>query len=92
MSTEKLKVLTQSKIVHFIQMDSPLTRTQSGAIPRQEYAVDIDFDEASEAWLVNKKRHHDATYSYKCLGQTKMGRGCNRKPVEHTNFCSCHSK
>lgn len=89
-STEKLKVLAQSKIIQFIQMDSPLTRTQSGAIPIHEYAVDIDFDEASEAWLANKKRHPDATYSYKCLRQTKMGRECNRKPVAYTNFCYCH--
>ena len=56
------------------------------------YEVNIDFDEASEAWLANKKRQSNATYKYICLGQTKTGRSCNKKPLENSNYCSCHNK
>jgi hypothetical protein len=56
------------------------------------YEVNIDFDEASEAWLVNKKRQSNATYKYICLGQTKTGRSCNKKPLQNSNYCSCHIK
>jgi len=57
---------------------------------KKEYAVEIDFDGASRAWLANKKKLPDATYKYVCLGQTKMGTICKRKPVPNTNYCSCH--
>ena len=56
------------------------------------YEVIIDFDEASEAWLANKKRQPNATYKYICLGHTKTGRSCNKKPFENSNYCSCHIK
>jgi hypothetical protein len=59
---------------------------------RDEYTVDIDFDGASEAWLANKTRQSNATYKYKCLGQTKTRRSCKRTPIEHTDYCSCHGK
>lgn len=56
------------------------------------YVVNIDFDEASEAWNANKKRMPNAMYKYICLGITKTGNACNRKPIAHTDYCSCHSK
>jgi len=54
------------------------------------YVVNIDFDEASEAWNANKKRMPNSTYKYICLGITKSGNACNRTPITHTNYCSCH--
>lgn len=54
------------------------------------YEVNIDFNEASNAWLANKKRQSDATYTYICLGQTKTGNECNKPPLQNSNYCSCH--
>ena len=72
--------------------NSKTTEYQTQEIPEQKYIVDIDFDGASKAWLANKKRQPNATYKYICLGKTKNGRNCNRTPIEHTNYCTCHGK
>jgi hypothetical protein len=56
----------------------------------KEYDIVIDFDGASKAWLANKQKLPDATYKYICLGQTKTGNLCKRKPTLNTNYCSCH--
>lgn len=41
------------------------------------YEVNIDFDEASVLWRINKKRHEDGTFSYVC--------GCKRR--YHPGHC-----
>ena len=55
------------------------------------YEVNIDFDKASQAWLANKRKLPNSMYKYICLGKTVSGGECKRKPINHTNFCSCHS-
>ena len=55
-----------------------------------KYEVNIDFNEASNAWLANKKRQSNATYTYICLGETKTGNKCNKSPLQNSNYCSCH--
>jgi len=57
---------------------------------KEEYSVEIDFDGASRAWLANKQKLSDATYKYICLGKTKTGDICKRKPIGHTDYCACH--
>lgn len=42
------------------------------------YEVNIDFDEASEAWKSNKKYIGNGTYKYMCCGHYKNGKPCNR--------------
>jgi len=42
-----------------------LTRSQSKKMAKPELTVDIDFDEASKAWLVNKIRLQNGCYRYK---------------------------
>ena len=42
------------------------------------YEVNIDFDEASEAWKSNKKYMGNGTYKYVCCGHYKNGKSCNR--------------
>jgi hypothetical protein len=46
--------------------------------PQPLYEVNIDFDEASEAWKSNKKYMGNGTYKYKCCGHYKNGKPCNR--------------
>jgi hypothetical protein len=55
------------------------------------YEVNIDFDEASKAWYANKKRMPNSMCRYICLGITKKGNACNRKPLIHSDYCYCHS-
>ena len=40
------------------------TRSQTNKT-RVEFSVDIDFDQASRAWLANKRRLGNGTYEYK---------------------------
>ena len=56
------------------------------------YTVEIDFDEASAAWKLNKKSQGNGTYTYKCMATTKQGNSCNRKPLNECNFCKLHRK
>lgn len=46
--------------------------------PKPLYEVNIDFDEASEAWKSNKKYIGNGTYKYMCCGHYKNGKPCNR--------------
>lgn len=40
------------------------TRSQTNKT-RVEFSMDIDFDQASRAWLANKRRLGNGTYEYK---------------------------
>lgn len=50
--------------------------------------VIIDFDEASKAWLQNKRRLPNGCYSYICGEPTKNGGNCSKKPVN--GECRCY--
>jgi hypothetical protein len=85
-----MKTRSQTKHVSIIvptpdKMERPI-------LERPTYVVNIDFDEASDAWYANKKRMPNSMCKYICLGKTKAGNACNRKPMTYTNYCFCHSK
>ena len=44
------------------------------------YEVNINFDEASNAWMQNKKKLPNCTYSYVCGFITKKGTPCQKSP------------
>lgn len=52
----------------------------------------FDFDEASELWKANKKRLSNGCYQYICIGKTKSGNPCKRKPIQFSDFCKCHRR
>ena len=54
--------------------------------------VNIDFDDASAAWKLNKKSNGNGTYVYICMETTKKGNKCARKPLSGTEFCKIHQK
>ena len=58
-----------------------------------QYAVDIDFDEASRAWKSNKKSIGNGSYKYMCAGVFKNGKKCNRTVVDQVGceFCKMHT-
>ena len=53
------------------------------------YTVDIDFDEASEAWRANKKKLSNGCYAYTCCKQLKNGSMCRQIPRDG-DYCSRH--
>ena len=59
---------------------------------REEYNVNIDFDEASKAWMINKKKIGDGSYTYVCGITTKQGKPCQNKPMKGKCKCSVHKK
>jgi hypothetical protein len=56
------------------------------------YEVNINFDEASEAWRANKKHTGNGMYKYICCGITKTGKKCNRQPLSNYDYCKIHMK
>ncbi len=58
---------------------------------KEKYEVDINFDEASRAWKMNKKSIGCGNYKYTgCIYQFKNGRTCGRETVHDTNYCLSH--
>lgn len=54
------------------------------------YLVNIDFDEASDAWKANKKYMGNGTYRYKCSAVTLSGNPCKRESLMHCDYCKIH--
>ena len=50
----------------------------------------IDFDEASRAWMQNKKRVGQS-YVYICGKSLKNGKTCQSTPVDGQEACKRHS-
>ena len=55
------------------------------------FSIDIDFDGASKAWLLNKKRVGQQ-YIYICKCFTKNGDKCLNKRYKENDFCYVHRK
>tara|TARA_Y100000389_G_C17370826_1_gene468933 strand:- start:369 stop:719 length:351 start_codon:yes stop_codon:yes gene_type:complete len=58
-----------------------------------KYEINIDFDDASRMWNLNKTRLNNGCYSYKkinnCKGITKKGTLCKHKTA--FDFCYLHN-
>jgi len=68
------------------------TRSQSQLNQFPLYAVEIDFDAASEAWKKNKKSCGNGTYTYICGEITKSGSTCSKVRATGCNYCNVHRK
>jgi hypothetical protein len=55
------------------------------------YNVEINFDEASEAWRANKKYVGNGHYKYICCQKTKSGNQCKRESLKFCDHCKMHS-
>jgi hypothetical protein len=66
-----------------------LTRSQ---YKKSLFEVNIDFDQASLSWKLNKKPNGNGTYKYICIQKTKEGKSCPRKPLNGCEFCKNHKK
>ena len=54
------------------------------------YANDINFDDASAEWLLNKKKLNNETYVYICEKHCNNGNKCNRKVFKQSLYCKIH--
>ena len=81
-----MKTRSQSKT----EIISDLLQISEDTQMKPLYEVDIDFDAASTAWYQNKKRIPNAMCKYICVGKTKNGNRCCKKPLTHLNYCSSH--
>lgn len=68
------------------------TRSQTKTVHFQELAVDIDFDDASSAWLANKKKLNNGCYQYVCGMSMANGEFCKRKQHKNSIHCFLHKK
>jgi len=53
--------------------------------------VEIDFDEASTAWKLNKKSTGNGCYKYVCVKVKKNGHQCKNDSVKNCEHCKFHS-
>ena len=63
------------------------TRSQTR---KQQLEVNIDFDEASRYWNMNKKRIGNGCYAYICGTPLKNGKFCKRTTNPDNDACSMH--
>ena len=54
--------------------------------------IEIDFDEASNAWLENKKSIGNGCYKYTCIKITKTGKKCKNDSLRGCDKCRFHNK
>jgi hypothetical protein len=58
---------------------------------KEQYEVNIDFDEASAAWKANKKSTGSGCYKYICEHKNKNNKKCRKNPIPGCDFCSKHN-
>lgn len=56
------------------------------------YDVNINFDEASDAWRENKKSIGNGSYKYICCCLTKSGKKCGIISIQNQMYCKLHYK
>ena len=56
---------------------------------KQLYEVNIDFDEASRAWMSNKKSIGNGHYKYICTVE-KNGSSCGKSCYKNLLYCWIH--
>jgi len=64
---------------------STTLRAQESRQRVTEFAVEIDFDEASNAWRANKVLVGEGHFAYKCDA-------CDRRSVKDSNYCGVHRR
>jgi len=68
------------------------TRSQTTRENLALYEVNIDFDEASEAWKANKKSIGNGMYKYICSKRGKNKNYCALKCLPGEIYCKTHLK
>jgi len=69
-----------------------LTRSQTKYQHSALFKVEINFDEASEAWKANKKSTGNGCYKYICSKKTVLGNSCKRESLAGSEYCKIHQQ
>ena len=65
--------------------------TANNVVPTKVlYEVNIDFDEASEAWKANKRGIGEGSYRYICAKRGKHNNECIAKCLPGLDYCRTH--
>jgi len=85
--------LTYGEPIHFLQKVEQKTESLGLAppFPKVELKVEVDFDEASSAWKLNKKSIGDGCYKYVCVKIKKTGTQCKNDSIKNCEHCKYHS-
>ena len=75
---------------HNVNNNTMKTRSQTKSQTRVTYEVNIDFDEASTLWKLNKKSVGNGCYKYICGCKTKTGNICKREKLLNLCYCKIH--
>lgn len=69
------------------------TRSETSRVQIQTiYEVNINFDEASEAWKANKKSIGNGSYKYLCCEKNNKNKNCIGKCLPGLDYCKTHLK
>jgi hypothetical protein len=68
------------------------TRSQTNYENSALFEVNIDFDEASEAWKANKRSIGNGSYKYVCAKKGKNNNNCSIKCLSGEIYCKTHLK
>ena len=68
------------------------TRSQTIYEQKAIYAVNIDFNGASEEWKSNKINIGNGSYKYGCAKKGKCNNICIAKCLPEENYCRTHFK
>ena len=68
------------------------TRSQTKYDASSLYEVNIDFDEASEAWKQNKLSIGNGSYRYLCKKRGIRNNICIKKCLQGEEYCCVHLK
>jgi hypothetical protein len=86
---QKTESLGLALPIHFLQKVEQKTESLGLALPFPK--VEVDFDEASSAWKLNKKSIGNGCYKYVCVKIKKTGAHCKNDSIKNCEHCKYHS-
>ena len=89
-NVEHLESVDEKQQILELIVNHSLTPTEIPSL--QIYEVNIDFDDASAAWRMNKKSTGGGCYKYICEAKTLLGNNCLREPMLGCAYCKTHNK
>lgn len=95
-----MQTRSKSRLLQPTQISDPTPNTEiyimirngSHIIPQplcREYTVDIDFDEASQAWRENKRQTPNGTFVYRC-NYVHANKKCINRCMGNMDVCYIH--
>jgi hypothetical protein len=88
-SSSTLSSRSQSSSPPVSPPSSPST-SRPVSLSYPSYNVNIDFDDASTAWKMNKKYIGNGCYKYVCVKIKKNGQSCKNERLHNCNYCRFH--